>query len=300
MGLTRDLPDARSVSWASRLRVAHQEAQGNLRVRSRAAELRAASAASPWLARTVAWRGWFDSAFSLQLKEAKDHYAGRGVTPSNIEERCAPGAARPYDLKTTIKVRGSFQKVAREAAREEQAAKLEQRIRTKLQRWQLPLFPRVGVSWFLKMFSVLRPAVPPRVAAAMWRTAWNGWVTHRRMRAVTALPNTCIFACTAVAPDSIEHYATCPRVLDLGRRLGITTPNVHDRMANFLALDVADPAKHLEDLVRKAVRTAAVYRVHGLVRHGFVNRGAAAAEALAQSAREVTQGHARAQRATDH
>ena len=65
-------------------------------------------------------------------------------------------------------------------------------------------------------------------------------------------------------------------------------------LADFLLLDprpVRDPAG---TLVRRALRTAAVYLTHGMVRHGRVRAGPAAVEALSQVLRDLARGHPRA------
>ena len=70
-------------------------------------------------------------------------------------------------------------------------------------------------------------------------------------------------------------------------------------MACFLLLDMGSNSvdTDLSLLARKAILTAAVHKVHCLVRHGAVPAGAAAQEALQQAVRELGRGHAAANRA---
>ena len=102
----------------------------------------------------------------------------------------------------------------------------------------------------------------------------------------------CIFGCRPGAEDAIEHYAHCRVVTDLAERnLGLpreATPQA--RLAAFLLLDTRGQDNLRDETVAGALRTAAVYRVHGLVRHGRVHPGANAQDAWKQSLRELARG----------
>ena len=130
----------------------------------------------------------------------------------------------------------------------------------------------------------------------MWRTLWNGWVSARRMRSLDGREGACIFGCRAEAQDSIEHCAHCSVVAMFARRtLGLApAPSAARRLEHFLGLDLPDAVRDRDAALRRALRTAAVYRAHCLVRHGRLTRGAEAAEALPQCVRELTRGHASA------
>ena len=112
------------------------------------------------------------------------------------------------------------------------------------------------------MLRQLAPLTTARTWSAVWRTLWNGWVTHRRFPGARGFGNQCMF-CGTVAPDAIEHYASCPHVRSFARgSLGLPRPDTAaDCLANFLLLDLARDRLRLEPavLVRKALRTAAVY-----------------------------------------
>lgn len=120
-------------------------------------------------------------------------------------------------------------------------------------------------------------------------------VTRRRMRTLCHDRGACVFGCSPTAEDAIEHYANCPVVADFAaRRLRIplaATPQ--DRLRDFLILDHANPANVPVLVTKKAIRTAAVYRTHCLVRlrHGKVQQGHEAGNALQQSAKEMARGH---------
>ena len=83
------------------------------------------------------------------------------------------------------------------------------------------------------------------------------------------------------------------------RELNLTraaTPG--DRLADFLGLAYRE-TDGMDAAVLRAIRLAAIYRVHCLCRHGQLRRGAAAAEALQQACREVVKGHRAACRVYD-
>ena len=152
----------------------------------------------------------------------------------------------------------------------------------------------------LQLFRLLRAAVPPRVLAALWRTAWNGWVTGRRMRTLPGQLGRCIFGCPHAA-DAIEHYACCPVVRGWGAG-ALRLPPLVDlagAVPEFLLLAPAPVRDPGGLLIRRALRTAAVYLTHGMVRHGRVQAGAAAGEALQQVCRDLVRGHRRAAAALD-
>ena len=77
-----------------------------------------------------------------------------------------------------------------------------------------------------------------RVAAAVWRTLWNGWKTSRRMQGTGGLPR-CVFGCAASVRDSMEHYASCPEVADsMGRILGLhRVAGTCSQLADFLGMN---------------------------------------------------------------
>ena len=174
------------------------------------------------------------------------------------------------------------------------------RARRKLEYWDVPQFPRIRAQRCLQVLGRLSALVPPRVLAATWRTQWNGWVTFRRFQGRGGHADRCAF-CGPGAQDAIQHYASCPHVWRFAQsRLGIQRPASRGEcLACFLLLDMgpnsidADPSL----LARKALRTAAVYKVHCMVRHGAIPAGAAAQEALQQAVRELVRGHAAANRA---
>ena len=299
-GCPKEFPDAERVSLASRLRVAHQEAlPRGLAVAQRARRLRRWLADTEHVVRKGTWAHWFQKSFVLQLEGAVDHFARAGVTPADIETQLASGEMRPFRPCTALRVRRGFQRAAYAAIDQTSEARLEVRARHKLERWGVPQFPRIRAQRGIQVLRRLGQLLPPRAWSAVWRTLWNGWVTHRRWPDRPGSLNRCVF-CGPRAADSIEHYATCPCIWAFARsRLGLARPaTTAECLSCFLILDVpprsAETAAEL--LARKALRTAAAYRVHCMVRHGRVLPGEAAREALQQSVRELVRGHTGANR----
>ena len=290
---------------AAKLRVCHLEAaaSGGLRVASRAAALRRAQVDADNILVRAHWADWFERSFVLQLEAAMETCRAQGVTAAAVERRilCADADGRierPLLLSQARLLKRSFQRVAGAMLPRPRAVDLEPRIRHKLDR-QVGLWPRVRVARCVAFLSAVRNTVPPRVWAAVWRSLWNGWATSRRTQGRHGLPG-CMFSCSPDAPDSVEHYAHCPRLHAVaGRLLGLPRPETPAaRLAAFLGLDAraSKPAGHA---VRVAIRLCAAYRTHCLCRHGQVRRGPAAEEALRQSCREAVRGSAAAAAAYD-
>ena len=221
-----------------------------------------------------------------------------GITRASVASVLAGSCPRPWSREVAVKVRGDFQRTVMWFVGEHSGDMPITRVRTRLSRWDLSLFPRLRVLRFRRLHQQLGRAVPPRVSAAVWRTQWTGWCTERRMASLGGPRCGRIFGCPR-APDEIEHYATCRAVaaFALCRLRLVAAPVGAPRLRDFFLLDTLPDGPLQDTTILRAVRTAAVYRTHTLVRHGCVPRGAAAAEALHQCARELVRGHQRAGRA---
>ena len=194
-----------------------------------------------WAGRAHIFRHWLDASFVGQLRAAIRHFEDAGVAAVGLENAIALDSPRPFDRVTARRVRSSFQRRARAELDDVDLGWLHKRVRAKLARWDIPVFPRVRVGRMLATAARLAPLAPPRVQAAVWKTRWNGWVTQRRMQSLRTARRRCIFRCAARAEDSIEHYACCPRVAQFARsELGLAAPAEHRRkLLNFLVLDQA-------------------------------------------------------------
>ena len=223
------------------------------------------------------------------------------VTAVSLESGLAQHSPRPWPRPLFLSVRRRFQRAAFDALPPPPLQLLDERIRRKLARWNHGLFPRVAVQRFRKLMAAVCTATPPRVAAAVWRTLWNGWVTSRRMRTLSQEERGCIYCCGQAAADSIEHYANCSILAQFAMvRLNLARPPAGTaRLAQFLLLSPGLDEIPRETFIRRALLTAACYSVHNLVRYAKVQRGAAAVEALGQILRELVRGHRTAGRALD-
>ena len=91
------------------------------------------------------------------------------------------------------------------------------RMRHKLERWRLGCVPRITTNRCFEALHTLQQQCPPRIAAAVLRTMWNGWCTARRFQGT----GTCLLGCCYDNTDSIEHYSRCPQVSTLRGKLGL-------------------------------------------------------------------------------
>ncbi|CAK0908614.1 unnamed protein product [Prorocentrum cordatum] len=225
LGFPRGFVDMQSRQLAAKLRVAHLEARasGGLDVRRRAARLRECRRNTDNIVVSAAWADWFDRAFLLQLDNAVEVARGLGVTAARAQDR---------------RVRRQLQRQAAAWIQEAQQGNLEPRVQHKLGRWQVELPLQVRSAHGMHYLQTLGKRVPLRVWAAVWRAMWNGWPTARRTQGREGLPG-CVFDCAVDAPDSLEHYADCRCVHEVGMaELGLQplgTPGA--RLANFFGLD---------------------------------------------------------------
>ena len=162
-------------------------------------------------------------------------------------------------------------------------------MRLKLEKWQVPLFPRLRAQRGVAMLRRLPTLVPPRVVAAVLRTLWSGWCTARRF----GQTGPCLF-CGAHGGDSVEHASVCKALACFGQdhlRLPYTY-DVGQRRMSFLLLE---HASLLWDgrLALGALRLAAAYRLHCTFRRRpWALTGAEVVRrALEQNVRALVQGH---------
>ena len=275
--------------------VAHREpaASGGLQVRAAVRRLDDLHRRSPFLYRRVRWRQWFSQSFYHNLEAAVDELSRHGVTLASVENTLGAAQPRPHTRAQARRMERCVQRTARQALSQVLRVHPEQRLRQKLARWRLSVFPRVRAMRAARVVPRLRKLVPPRVMAAVLRTWFNGWCTQRRFQG----RGRCIFGCN-FGEDSVDHYFVCTRLHRQGLqqlRLPIA-PVVADRGAHFLLL--AAPSQLADDkLVRRALLLAAAYRLHCAHRRQAPFRDEEVLRrALAQALREAALGHAGAMR----
>ena len=93
----------------------------------------------------------------------------------NLDPDAPPGASNK-------RARKCFQKTVRKAIVSRLGVNSEARMCFKLDRWHLSGLPGVTARRFLRALFVVKGHMPPRVGAAVLRTAWNGWCSSRRFQ----------------------------------------------------------------------------------------------------------------------
>ena len=162
--------------------------------------------------------------------------------------------------------------------------------RARLDRWHSPTLPGHRVHRWLSTLRATSAWLPPRVKACQLRTAFNGWLTSRRMQG----NGKCIFGCRA--EDSIEHYAFCQSFHHAcARKLNLRKPPPECCLDDFLGIapHAAEPYQTpAMAAAARAIAVYALYRTHNAVRHGAAST--ASADLFIGFLREATRGHAKA------
>ena len=164
-------------------------------------------------------------------------------------------------------------------------------MRHKLERWCMPLFPRLRASRAVRVMDRLHKLAPPRVASALLRTWFNGWCTRRRFQG----SGSCIFGC-AYGKDSVEHYSACSRLHSYGRQqLRPRDPGEPGLRTQCFMLLEASSTYTDELLVRRALLLTAAYKLHCRLRRSPpFTETEVLWRALDQAIKEAAQGHSRA------
>ena len=296
--MPQDFSDMAVVSVAARFRVAHREAaaSGGLRVRQTVRRLDGMFCASPHIYRCGRWGHWFRQSFAHNLLAAVTECGCQGIDIRGIEAELGAHGPRPHTRALTRRLAQGVQRATRLALHLSAQPHPEIRLRQKLSKWSLPLFPRLRALRAARLLPRLRRLVPPRVMAAVLRTWYNGWCTRRRFQQ----RGQCLFGCS-FGEDSVEHYICCSRLLRHGEQwLRLPPPATFaDRGVCFLLLE---PQSHLPNdvLTRRALLLAAAYRLHCRLRHGAPFADAEVLRrALTQAVKESAVGHAKAMHVLD-
>ena len=210
-GQVRSFPSLMHLSISSRLRLATFEnlVRGGLKLRTKARTLKETMAFSAQcLGRTQLWFSWFSAGILQDLLSCYEQISQAGLSVETLKEK----AAGPQDDEDSLphargkRMKRDFQKTVRRELDLRFEVNPVSRMRFKLERWNLPGFPGRTAERFVRALSQLKEHLPPRVCAAILRTAWNGWCTKRRFQSLGA----CVFGCGAfLQADSVEHYSGC-------------------------------------------------------------------------------------------
>ena len=105
-----------------------------------------------------------------------------GFDIRDVEADLGQHQPRPHTRAVVHRLARGVQKAARSRLSRLYRCCTEDRLRHKLERWDMPLFPRLRASRALQAAQRLSKLVPPRVVAAVIRTWFNGWCTRRRFQ----------------------------------------------------------------------------------------------------------------------
>lgn len=110
----------------------------------------------------------------------------------------------------------SFQKAARKLiVARSMSYSMEERVRKKAKRWKFKDPLNHVTQRIMRNIRLFSRSVSLAVRASYLRALWNGIPTSRRMASMPGFYSTnCVFACSATAADSLEHYCRCPKLRD--------------------------------------------------------------------------------------
>ena len=148
-------------------------------------------------------------------------------------------------------------------------------MRKRLEKYEFNMFPRMAAEGAMASLETLASQAAPRVRAAVISTYWNRWMTQDKMgngKSSKAIKfrrrNSCMFGCT-VGSDSLDHYAVCEVVGDMGQRLlGLRcVSDMKDRRTRFFLLDRNFKKEDNKPILRGACLLYALYNTHNFYRY---------------------------------
>ena len=291
-GQARDFPSVSRLCQASQKRVMDYEndRNGGLQIDSKWEELQRWCGNTAHLDRLLLWNRWFNEGPIATLRSNNTILEQQGLTceavTKYIGNHRAPGA-----------IRIQYQRSLSRLLAERHDHNPYWRIRSKLDRWQLPGSPGPTVTRVSRALERLKELTAPRVRAAVWRTLFNGWTTARRFQRT----GKCVLGCNEeFNEDSIEHYAHCAAVRSLSRNFlgsgvggtqpAITSPS--NAKGDFIVLGLNQGSVEDALLTKRAILVYAVYRATNLQRHSDdVASIVESSGILQQYAKEAVRGH---------
>ena len=292
-GQARNLPSLVHLCMAAQKRVYLWEnrAQGGLAIRDRFLQLQRSMSSSRHRVRNARWESWYHKGPVATLHCNSVKMDEWGLSSASLLRNAGWEDIDPDNrAKGVRKVKSKFQSCVRKALALKDRPDKIYRIRTKLERWNLTGIERHTADRFARMLQRLARLVPPRVAQAVWRTAWNGWTTARRFQQTG---HRCVLCCNSQAGgDCIEHYARCAVTADLGAGfVGLRAAHYSQWLGNFVVLGVNHGTVNDTTLVKRAVVVYSIYRATNLLRHSPSNERDVIKDMVYQFAREAVRGH---------
>ena len=295
-GQHKAFPCLQDVCLASRIRLATSEnsAHSGLGIRHKKSLLQDTILSNN--GRLKEWFSWFDGGVLADIFLSYEEIQDLGLdVPSLLDAAAPPVEDEPISHRAKRRKK-RFQRTVRNAVSACRRYNAPDRMRHKLDRWQLGGLPRVVSERCHKSLTTLKKLLPPRVSAAVLRTMWNGWCTGRRFQQA----GQCCFNCGAYWDnvDSIEHYSRCEIVVDFAKhRLGIR-PNIWT-IGHLTALGFSEGNCSTEELTVRTIWVYSVYRAHNLLCYRSLSEDESPLDVLTQLAREGALGHGHAMKCLD-
>ena len=168
--------------------------------------------------RYCTWSNWFNNSCCKTLVDNARWCQSKGITVQGLCREIISSSDALQDDSAVDKIKRLFQKHALVAIKGVLVPNAVARLRAKVDRWHgIPYgitgSPGVYSPVILRRLRQLARITTPRIHAAVFRTLFNSWCTHRRFQRRRAGTNRCVFKCGPGAEDSLEHYCRCPIVL---------------------------------------------------------------------------------------
>ena len=285
-GQSRSFPRLRSMVHASQLRAfLYEDAnQGGLHIGSRMRELRYWIRNSDYINRYSTWYDWFENGPVSTLHRNEEELRAKGIRCSQVCEELRDRSYLDEDrIQRRIKI--TFQKEVR--LRIDKLGKVcaEDRMRHKLERWNLSGLPRVTAGRCITALRILKSSSTPWVCAAALRTMWNGWPTARRFQGYQP----CLYLCGGFfSEDSIEHYSTCPTAIRFGRSfLNIRFNPQPTPIGNLATLGLNCSTLSDQEIINRGTYCYALYRTLCALEHTAATSKEEVHDMLCQYARQA-------------
>ena len=299
-GQARSFPGLSHMCLAAQKRVFQWEhsAQGGLAVQSKFGQLKHAIAQTEHMDRYVRWVSWYRKGPVATLNDTSLSLDRLGLSSAELLGQAGEEKSEKGGAPNLIRVRKKFQKCVRLALGKKARPDAVARVRAKLCRWNLAGVPNITANRCTRTLDHLGRLVPPRVCAAVWKTIWNGWTTARRYQK----KGNCLLCCGGrYAEDSIEHYARCSVVREVGRTfLGMQQSSYDKWLGNFITLGVNSCKVDDNMLTLRAVLVYAIFRTTNQLRHRPTDSVELARDMVCQFAKEAVRGHDKATQLLDN
>ncbi len=275
----------------TRLKIFENGKHGGLGIKDKSEAIRLCISRIESTKRYSRWFSWFQHSVIEDIRGCESELEHRGLTIRGLLDAAAGPAAdnpsREDEEKRRLRQKRCFQKTVRKKLDARTFIDATERMRHKLNRWNLEGIPAYTASRCIRALQQLTTWVPPRVCSAVLRTVWNGWCTRRRFQQ----RGSCCFGCGSFShDDSIEHYAHCPVVWRCAKKCMRIHPT-SDHRGQFVVLGLNESTSCKEEVIARALWVYAAYRAHNILRFSPLAPGETADDLLKQLLKEGVMGH---------